>query len=193
MLTLLQLGLDNFADRLQITQRSTIRSWTIFCPACSTGVKCVANLKIPIPLWKGTLVSNKDFLGGEGTRQECTAETCISLCANLEISHSCDRKCDDESSLAPLCFITLPCCKIPTVTCTRKHSHYKHSRSRAFCCKQQLPAITTFSLTYLLKLNRSLSKTKTGPVLLRIVSGWPAKRQKRAPVTAVPRKLSNTP
>lgn len=47
--------------------------------------------------------------------------------------------------------------------------------------------------TYLLKLNRSLSNTKTGPVLLKMVSGWPAKRQKMAPETAVPRKLSNTP
>lgn len=47
--------------------------------------------------------------------------------------------------------------------------------------------------TYLLKLNRSLSKTRTGPVLLKMVSGWPAKRQKMAPETAVPRKLSSTP
>ena len=47
--------------------------------------------------------------------------------------------------------------------------------------------------THLLKLNRSLSKTRTGPVLLRMVRGWPASKQKITPVTAVPRKLSNTP
>lgn len=47
--------------------------------------------------------------------------------------------------------------------------------------------------THLLKLKRSLSKTSTGPVLLRIVRGWPASRQNTAPVSAVPRKLSNTP
>ena len=53
--------------------------------------------------------------------------------------------------------------------------------------------IIRYAYTYLLKLKRSLSKTRTGPVLLKIVSGWPAKRQKTAPETAVPRKLSNTP
>ena len=47
--------------------------------------------------------------------------------------------------------------------------------------------------THLLKLKRSLSKTSTGPVLLRMVRGWPASRQNTAPVSAVPRKLSSTP
>lgn len=46
---------------------------------------------------------------------------------------------------------------------------------------------------YLLKLKSSRSNTRTGPVLLRMVSGWPASRQKTPPVMAVPRKLSNTP
>lgn len=47
--------------------------------------------------------------------------------------------------------------------------------------------------THLLKLKRSLSKTRTGPVLLRMVSGCPASRQNTAPVRAVPTKLSSTP
>jgi len=45
----------------------------------------------------------------------------------------------------------------------------------------------------LLKLKSSLSNTSTGPVLLRMISGCPARRQKMAPETAVPRKLSSTP
>ena len=48
-------------------------------------------------------------------------------------------------------------------------------------------------MTHLLKLKRSLSKTSTGPVELRMVSGCPASRQNTIPVSAVPRKLSNTP
>lgn len=48
-------------------------------------------------------------------------------------------------------------------------------------------------MTHLLKLKRSLSKTNTGPVELRMVSGCPASRQNTIPVSAVPRKLSNTP
>lgn len=48
-------------------------------------------------------------------------------------------------------------------------------------------------MTYLLKLKSSRSNTRTGPVLLRMVRGWPASRQKTPPVMAVPRKLSNTP
>ena len=47
--------------------------------------------------------------------------------------------------------------------------------------------------SYLLKEKSRRSKTSTGPVLLRMVRGWPAVRQKAAPVTAVPRKLSSTP
>lgn len=47
--------------------------------------------------------------------------------------------------------------------------------------------------TYRLKLKSNRSNTRTGPVLLRMVRGWPANRQKTAPVIAVPRKLSNTP
>ncbi len=47
--------------------------------------------------------------------------------------------------------------------------------------------------THLLKLKSRRSKTSTGPVLLRIVRGWPANRQNTAPVNAVPTKLSNTP
>lgn len=46
---------------------------------------------------------------------------------------------------------------------------------------------------YLLKEKSRRSNTSTGPVLLRIVRGWPAIRQKAAPATAVPRKLSSTP
>lgn len=47
--------------------------------------------------------------------------------------------------------------------------------------------------TYLLKLKSSLSNTRTGPVLLRIVRGWPLNKQKTPPAIAVPKKLSNTP
>lgn len=48
-------------------------------------------------------------------------------------------------------------------------------------------------VSYLLKEKSRHSKTSTGPVLLRMVRGWPAIRQKAAPATAVPRKLSSTP
>ncbi len=48
-------------------------------------------------------------------------------------------------------------------------------------------------VTHLLKLKSRRSKTSTGPVLLRIVRGWPANRQNTAPVNAVPTKLSSTP
>ena len=47
--------------------------------------------------------------------------------------------------------------------------------------------------SYLLKEKNRCSKTSTGPVLLRMVRGWPAIRKKAAPATAVPRKLSSTP
>lgn len=47
--------------------------------------------------------------------------------------------------------------------------------------------------SYLLKAKSILSKTRTGPVLLRMVRGCPAKRQNMDPATAVPRKLSSTP
>lgn len=48
-------------------------------------------------------------------------------------------------------------------------------------------------VSYLVKEKSRRSNTSTGPVLLRIVRGWPAIRQKAAPATAVPRKLSSTP
>lgn len=56
-----------------------------------------------------------------------------------------------------------------------------------------LPCKVKRRRTYLLKLKSNRSKTRTGPVLLRMVSGWPASRQKTPPAIAVPRKLSSTP
>lgn len=53
--------------------------------------------------------------------------------------------------------------------------------------------VTVGVFSYLLKEKSRRSKTSTGPVLLRMVRGWPAIRQKAAPATAVPRKLSSTP
>lgn len=47
--------------------------------------------------------------------------------------------------------------------------------------------------TYLLKSKSSFSKMRMGPVLLRMMSGCPAKRQNMEPAIAVPRKLSMTP
>jgi len=51
-------------------------------------------------------------------------------------------------------------------------------------------ALTQFLLA---EEKRRRSKTRTGPVLLKMVRGWPEKRQKMKPVKAVPRKLSSTP
>lgn len=68
-----------------------------------------------------------------------------------------------------------------------------HSLASILLVQDIPPLLPLHPFAYLLKLKRSRSKTRTGPVLLKIVSGWPAKRQNIAPVTAVPRKLSNTP
>ena len=46
---------------------------------------------------------------------------------------------------------------------------------------------------HLLNSNRSFSKMRMGPVELRMMRGWPLKRQKTVPARAVPRKLSITP
>lgn len=51
--------------------------------------------------------------------------------------------------------------------------------------------ITNFP--YLLNSNSSFSKMRMGPVELRMMRGWPLKRQKTDPARAVPRKLSITP
>lgn len=51
----------------------------------------------------------------------------------------------------------------------------------------------TDSETHLLNSNRSFSKMRMGPVELRMMRGWPPKRQKTVPAKAVPRKLSITP
>lgn len=48
-------------------------------------------------------------------------------------------------------------------------------------------------IPHLLNVKSNRSKTRTGPVLLRMMRGWPPSRQKTPPVIAVPRKLSNTP
>lgn len=47
--------------------------------------------------------------------------------------------------------------------------------------------------TYLLKSKSSFSKIRMGPVLLRMMRGCPAKKQKTEPAIAVPMKLSITP
>lgn len=44
--------------------------------------------------------------------------------------------------------------------------------------------------TYLQNLKRIFSNTKTGPVLPRIVRGWPAKREYATPVSDAPNKDS---
>lgn len=49
------------------------------------------------------------------------------------------------------------------------------------------------SFAHLLNSNRSFSKMRMGPVELRMMRGWPLKRQKTEPARAVPRKLSITP
>lgn len=62
-----------------------------------------------------------------------------------------------------------------------------------YLCMHASVCVCVCVCTHLLKLKSSRSKTSTGPVLLRMVRGWPANRQNTAPVNAVPKKLSNTP
>lgn len=64
-------------------------------------------------------------------------------------------------------------------------------RTNGGCAHQRAGEVR--GVSYLLKEKSRRSNTSTGPVLLRIVRGWPPIRQKAAPATAVPRKLSSTP
>jgi len=46
------------------------------------------------------------------------------------------------------------------------------------------------SLSHLQNLKRIFSKTRTGPVLPRIVRGWPENREKATPVSEAPNRDS---
>lgn len=58
------------------------------------------------------------------------------------------------------------------------------------CLVLSVLSTSTLAWTYLQNLKRTFSNTKTGPVLPRIVRGWPAKRAYATPVNEAPNRDS---
>ncbi len=71
--------------------------------------------------------------------------------------------------------------------------HRRHEESNSTQDRWLLHALPHGCAAHMLNSYSSFSKISIGPVELRMMRGWPLKKQKTAPAKAVPKKLSITP